>query len=303
MRWDREPWRKLYRNEPEEQRLWPVVTRGLRDYLLRRANDDGVIFSRTEDPAADLCRSLGAHDHERDIVRDSVRLLLADRFLVHGTDLGLSIRNLREAQERRSHEAQRKAAQRERKRAEAERAAAAQRPGTPAGQPRDTRPDNVPGSEEKRNDEKRDPPKAPQGGPGGLIERIAKAYADGIAEGGGSPWTMPDANVEAPIVRQGLELHAPQLRGEAIDRWVKRSAATYRRMMADVAEFQKGFRPSKWLEWLNAGGEKMQRRIKGTPPERPELLAARPDSAPGLPKWTPEEFGPPTHVRQAGGKP
>jgi hypothetical protein len=285
MRWDREPWRKLYLNEPEEQRLWPVVTRGLRDYLLRRAGDDGVIYRRTEDPAESLIRSLGAHDNERDIVRDSVRVMLADGFLVHGTDLGLSIRNLRDAQERRTYEAKRKAAQREKKRAGNKLPSSA---GTREGQPRDRCPDNVPGSDEMRSDEMRsDPPKAPQGGAGGVLDRIAKAYADGIAEGGHAPWSMPDPNHEAPIVRDALELHQPGLRGDAIDRWVKRSAETYRRMMSDAAEFQRGFRPSKWLEWLNSGGEKMQRRVKGNV-EDPHPVRKFVESGDALP--TPEEL-------------
>jgi len=117
MKWEREQWRKLYLREPNEQLLWPVLTRSLRDYLLRRADDDGVLFRLTNDPAGDLCRALGARDHECDIVRDSVGTLLADGFLVHVTGGELRIRNLRDAQERRSKAALRKAAQREREKA------------------------------------------------------------------------------------------------------------------------------------------------------------------------------------------
>lgn len=133
-------------------------------------------------------------------------------------------------------------------------------------------------TEQDKTEQEMTSPHPPQGGRVSLLERLAIAFADGIAAGAGQPWSMPDANVEASFILTGLQTYKPQLRrDDEIAAWVKRSAATYRRMMGDVAEFQKGFRPSKWLEWLNAGGEKMQRRIKGTPPEQPELLATRHD--------------------------
>ena len=64
---------------------------------------------------------------------------------------------------------------------------------------------------------------------------------------------MPDANVESAVVLTAVQVHKPQLRGAPIAEWVKRSAGTYRRVMGESGKFQRGFRPSKWLEWLNAG--------------------------------------------------
>jgi len=163
MKWERESWRKLYLREPNEQLLWPLLTRSLRDYLLRRADDDGVLFRSTADPAGDLCRALGARDSECDTVCDSVRTMLADGYLVHVTGGELRIRNLRDAQERRSQAALRKAAQRERERAARARV-------TPAGQApvtvtivkRDTSVGQNLGSDPIRSEEKRgDPPSPP----------------------------------------------------------------------------------------------------------------------------------------------
>jgi hypothetical protein len=37
--WSKERWRKLYLREALEQRLWSVMARGLRDYLIRLAED------------------------------------------------------------------------------------------------------------------------------------------------------------------------------------------------------------------------------------------------------------------------
>lgn len=96
----------------------------------------------------------------------------------------------------------------------------------------------------------------------GTLQALATAYAHGIADAAGAPWRMPDANYETPIIVEAVATHRPNLTREEWPRWVRRSAATYRRMMAGKAEFQKGFRPSKWLEWLNAGGERM--RLNGT---------------------------------------
>jgi hypothetical protein len=100
-----------------------------------------------------------------------------------------------------------------------------------------------------------------------LLTKLARSYAEGIADGGNTPWSMPDAGYEAPFLLTGLQTHKPQLRGEQIFVWVRRSAATYRRAMSESAQFQKGFRPSKWLEWLNSGQPEAnsQTRVRAVP--------------------------------------
>jgi glycine oxidase len=56
MRFDRESWRKLYVAESVQHRMLPLFTRGLRDYLLRHAEDDGTILRDSVDHAGDLAR-------------------------------------------------------------------------------------------------------------------------------------------------------------------------------------------------------------------------------------------------------
>src|SRR6185503_7367047 len=44
--WDRGGWRKLWTREPKDQEVWPWETRGLRDLLIRLADDDGFLVTR-----------------------------------------------------------------------------------------------------------------------------------------------------------------------------------------------------------------------------------------------------------------
>jgi hypothetical protein len=103
---DRESWRKLYVRESAEDRLLPLLCRGLRDYLLRHAKDDGTILTRTEDPAGDLARALTAHSHEAKPVQGFVRMLLDTGFLSHVSGR-LWITNFADAQAARSAGARR----------------------------------------------------------------------------------------------------------------------------------------------------------------------------------------------------
>ncbi len=62
--WSKERWRKLYLRESLEQRLWSVMARGLRDYLIRLAEDDGTLIRDDDDPEGALLKALGAHPEE-----------------------------------------------------------------------------------------------------------------------------------------------------------------------------------------------------------------------------------------------
>lgn len=98
--WSRERWRKLYLREALEQRgRWPVMARGLRDYLLRHADDDGALVRVRdgEEPAVSLVASLGAHDDEAALVLEAARKLLADGYLTV-RDGHVCIENLEKAQ-------------------------------------------------------------------------------------------------------------------------------------------------------------------------------------------------------------
>jgi len=95
--WSKERWRKLYLRESIEQRLWSVMARGLRDYLIRLAEDDGALIRDSAEPVEDLLRALGAHAGEADWVRAAIELLRRDGFL-GGNERSLFVRNLPAAQ-------------------------------------------------------------------------------------------------------------------------------------------------------------------------------------------------------------
>lgn len=79
--WSRERWRKQFVREPLEERLWPVMARGLRELLNQLAEEDGTLVSGVIDPEAALVEALAPHSEERDLVRAAVALLVRDRFL------------------------------------------------------------------------------------------------------------------------------------------------------------------------------------------------------------------------------
>jgi hypothetical protein len=95
--WSKERWRKLYLREALEQRPWSVMARGLRDYLLRLAEDDGGLIRDADDPLQALLLALGAHDGEAELVRAALELLRKDGFLT-GTARSIFVRNLPAAQ-------------------------------------------------------------------------------------------------------------------------------------------------------------------------------------------------------------
>ena len=95
--WSKERWRKLYLREALEQRVWSVMARGLRDYLIRVAEDDGALIRDAADPVAALVAALGAHAEEAPLVRAAVELLLGDGFLT-GSARSIFVDRLPEAQ-------------------------------------------------------------------------------------------------------------------------------------------------------------------------------------------------------------
>ena len=95
--WSRERWRKLYLREALEQRLWSVMARGLRDYLIRLAEDDGALIRDADEPVEALLTVLGAHESEAELVRGAIELLRRDGFLGGGAR-SIFVRNLPVAQ-------------------------------------------------------------------------------------------------------------------------------------------------------------------------------------------------------------
>jgi hypothetical protein len=95
--WSKERWRRLYLRESAEQRgLWCVTTRGLRDYLIRIAEDDGQIVSSGGISAA--IEAIGTKDRERELIEISFELLLVDGFIRLDEAGGVFVVRLPEAQ-------------------------------------------------------------------------------------------------------------------------------------------------------------------------------------------------------------
>ena len=79
--WSRERWRKQFLREPLQDRVWPVMARGLRELLNKLAEEDGTLVSGASDPQASLVEALAPHSGERELVRNAVALLVREGFL------------------------------------------------------------------------------------------------------------------------------------------------------------------------------------------------------------------------------
>ena len=161
MRFERESWRKLYVAESMQHRLLPVLCRGLRDYLLRYASEDGTLLARTDSPAQDLAKALGSHPDEADMVARFAEGWLADGYLSHKRGR-LFITRYSEAQEARSPGASRQAKYRDSKRVTSDVTgdATSNETVTSPGDARDT--SQKTRRDETRNDET-EPPVVPRG--------------------------------------------------------------------------------------------------------------------------------------------
>lgn len=259
MRWDRERWVKLYVNEPADQKRWSVITRAIRDHLLRYVDEEGIIFVRTDNPTEDLLAAMGhVPGHVRDTVGQAIKELLEDGYLVHKGGR-LSIRNLKVAQGARSHEAERKAAQRLKKKI----ATAAGHVPDASGDSAGTIPDDVPTYEESRRDQ--EPPYPPSEPKPARVESVRetarRAYGEGIRTVVPGP-LFAVTDEEAQVLTSAIAANPRwvALRGEMLAQAIRNSAASYARENRDRAKFESGFSPHKWLEWLRSGrSDKPQR--------------------------------------------
>jgi hypothetical protein len=115
LKFERESWRKLYIAESAEHRLLSVVARGLRDYLLRLATEDGTILSATEKPCDDLLRLMRAESAEKRLLRQAYEDLIRIGYLSFSGGR-LWITRFVDAQAARSPGAQRQADYKQRQR-------------------------------------------------------------------------------------------------------------------------------------------------------------------------------------------
>lgn len=72
MRFDRESYRKLYVAESAEHQLMALASRGLRDYLLRFAAEDGTLLPSTTDPVGDMMVVLRARPSDKKLVSSAL---------------------------------------------------------------------------------------------------------------------------------------------------------------------------------------------------------------------------------------
>ena len=108
-----------------------------------------------------------------------------------------------------------------------------------------------------------EPRRRAKGGNGGSVptsvQRYAAAYAAGIVDVAGGAFTPPTDSHAQYVFRSVLKIHAVDattgvpLTGERLEAWIRASAAEYRRDRADRAQFEGGFKPSKWQAWLEGG--------------------------------------------------
>lgn len=81
VRFDRESYRKLYVAESAEHQLMALASRGLRDYLIRFADEDGTLLRDTSRPVADLMVVLRARPTDRRMVEQMMADLQRVGFL------------------------------------------------------------------------------------------------------------------------------------------------------------------------------------------------------------------------------
>ncbi|WP_437312357.1 hypothetical protein [Sorangium sp. So ce388] len=99
---------------------------------------------------------------------------------------------------------------------------------------------------------------APDDGVSKSLRRYAEAYARGQRAATGEPFAPPTDSHAEYLFRKVLPVYAvdadgQRLEGDALDVWIEASSAEYRRATSSQAQYQGGFHPRKWAEWLGAG--------------------------------------------------
>lgn len=105
-------------------------------------------------------------------------------------------------------------------------------------------------------------------------ELARRAYAEGATTAlGVQTFSLQDseADVIVRVVRDSA--HWSGLRGDSLATAIRNSAAKYIAARRDEPQFERGYAPSKWAEWLRSGGGKTQTS------HDPQLVRARAASA------------------------
>lgn len=100
-------------------------------------------------------------------------------------------------------------------------------------------------------------PQTPQAGGSQLrlVDIAARGYAAGIRAITKRNWAFLDRPEDRKAIQEIIFMNAPGLKGDALEAKITAIASSYCQARYAKAEFEGGFRPSKCLEWLNAGGD------------------------------------------------
>lgn len=105
---------------------------------------------------------------------------------------------------------------------------------------------------------------------GGSVARYAAAYAEGVAEGKGTPFAWPESKYAQWDLGKILATHAvdesgKKYRGDQLLRWIRWTAAEFARdvVRQDVAKYYSAFAPKGCLKWLNEQSQAEEARNVG----------------------------------------
>jgi hypothetical protein len=83
--------------------------------------------------------------------------------------------------------------------------------------------------------------------------RGRKAYSDGVAQATATPFKFPNDARAHHDFADAIEPFIADKTQEQAEAWIRETAIRYVNARRDQARFEKGYAPSKFIEWLNAG--------------------------------------------------
>lgn len=169
MRFDREPWVKLYKRESPAHRLMSLEARCFRDFLLRHTDDKGLLLERSDNVPRDLCLIVAADSANAKKVVKWLKELQDVGYVEISAEGRVVLPKFEEAQQARSPGAKRQAEYEAREKAKR----AAKRDDVRTDSSESVRTDaesdvrtDVTIEEMRRDEMRRDPPKPPEGDDG-----------------------------------------------------------------------------------------------------------------------------------------
>lgn len=166
MRFDREPWVKLYRAESPTHRLMSLEARCLRDFLLRHCDEKGVLLESSDNVPRDLCKVISADSSDAKKVSNWLKELQRVGYVVIDQNGRVVLPKFEEAQTARTKNAERQARFKERRRLGVSDDGEESVTGNATGNTDQALPETLQREEMRRDEKRRDPPKPPEGDDG-----------------------------------------------------------------------------------------------------------------------------------------